>query len=159
MRALIATVAAMALVGDASAAGRLFGRRGGHTAQTVPMRGSRTPPAPVTPPGAEGDALAEVNEARRLEGLPPFRLDPALAAAAMDCARFRAARGITGHVGGPMSDHAFCRYGSMAASCGAGGMEPAWGWRTCCTYEGYTYAGAAWVTGAGGVRYMSLFVK
>jgi hypothetical protein len=30
---------------------------------------------------------------------------------------------------------------------------------SCCVYENYTYAGAAWVSGRDGRRYMHLFVR
>jgi hypothetical protein len=70
-------------------------------------------------------------------------------------ARFR----IAGHVTGGMGDFAFLPAGTRADSAGAGALEPSWGWGTCCTYEGYEAAGAAFAWGADGKRYMSLFVR
>jgi len=34
-----------------------------------------------------------------------------------------------------------------------------WGWGSCCTYERWVYAGAAWCIGPDGQRYMHLFVR
>ncbi|MCU0718882.1 MAG: hypothetical protein MUC83_04205 [Pirellula sp.] len=102
------------------------------------------------------DALAEVNAARVKRGLRPFQHDPQLTQAALQCAQIRASRRIAGHL---PNDFAYLPAGSTARSAGCGAMEPSWGWGTCCTYENYTYAGAAWVMGADGKRYMHLFVR
>lgn len=102
------------------------------------------------------DALAEVNAARAKRGLRPFQHDPQLTQAALQCAQIRASRRIAGHLA---NDFAYLPAGSTARSAGCGAMEPSWGWGTCCTYENYTYAGAAWVMGADGKRYMHLFVR
>ena len=102
------------------------------------------------------DALAEVNAERARRGLRPFLPDPALNQAARTCAQIRAARRIEGHL---PNDFSYVPAGTTARSAGCGALEPSWGWGTCCTYENYTYAGAAWVMGADGKRYMHLFVR
>ena len=103
------------------------------------------------------DALDEVNAERARRGLKPFLPDPLLNKAALACARQRSARGIHGHL--PESDFSYLPAGAQATSAGCGALEPSWGWGTCCTYDNYTYAGAAWVMGADGRRYMHLFVR
>lgn len=102
------------------------------------------------------DALAEVNAARAKRGLAPFLPDPQLNQAARTCAKIRAASFIEAHLA---SDFAYVPAGTTATSAGCGALEPSWGWGTCCTYDNYTYAGAAWVMGADGKRYMHLFVR
>ena len=103
-----------------------------------------------------GDALAEVNAARAKRGLRPFLPDPLLDQAARTCATIRSANRIAGHLS---NDFAHLPSGASATSAGCGALEPSWGWGTCCTYENYTYAGAAWMMGADGKRYMHLFVR
>jgi hypothetical protein len=100
--------------------------------------------------------LAEVNAARAKRGLRPFQHDPQLTHAAQACARTRASRRIAGHLS---NDFAYLPAGVTAKAAGCGALEPSWGWGTCCTYDNYTYAGAAWVMGADGKRYMHLFVR
>jgi hypothetical protein len=107
--------------------------------------------SPVQP-----DALDEVNAARAARGLRPFIRDPYLTAAAVSCAEFRAARLIEGHTG---NDFAAVPPGGMATSAGCAAWEPGMGWGSCCTYEGYTYGGAAYAMGRDGRRYMHLFVR
>lgn len=102
------------------------------------------------------DALAEVNAARARRGLRPFQHDPLLTQAAQACARARASRRIAGHLS---NDFAYLPAGATAKAAGCGALEPSWGWGTCCTYDNYTYAGAAMVMGADGKRYMHLFVR
>jgi hypothetical protein len=110
----------------------------------------------VVPEAEVNEALAEVNAARAKRGLRPFLHDPMLTQAAQQCAQIRASRRIAGHL---PNDFAYLPAGSTARSAGCGAMEPSWGWGTCCTYENYTYAGAAWVMGNDGKRYMHLFVR
>lgn len=105
---------------------------------------------------AEDEALQEVNAARARRGLRPFQPDPLLAEAARRCAEVRASRRIAGHLS---SDFAYLPSGASARAAGCGALEPSWGWGTCCTYDNYTYAGAAWVMGTDGRRYMHLFVR
>lgn len=101
-------------------------------------------------------ALAEVNAVRAQRGLPPYTEDPALTTAAEGAAEFRAARLIAGHTA---NDFAFVPAGTNAAAAGCAAWEPSLGWGSCCTYESYRYAGAAWRMGADGRRYMHLFVR
>lgn len=110
----------------------------------------------IVPDAEVNEALAEVNAARARRGLRPFLHDPTLTQAAQQCAQIRASRRIAGHL---PNDFAYLPAGSTARSAGCGAMEPSWGWGTCCTYENYTYAGAAWVMGNDGKRYMHLFVR
>ncbi|XZE20517.1 CAP domain-containing protein [Pirellulaceae bacterium SH449] len=110
----------------------------------------------IVPEAEVNEALAEVNAARARRGLRPFIHDPLLTQAAQQCAQIRASRRIAGHL---PNDFAYLPAGSTARSAGCGAMESSWGWGTCCTYENYTYAGAAWVMGNDGKRYMHLFVR
>lgn len=105
--------------------------------------------------GAE-DALAEVNKARAERGLPPFKHDANLYKAAASCADFRAARLMAGHTS---NDFNALPAGTTATASGCGALEPSWGWGSCCTYDRYTYAGAALTIGRDGKRYMHLFVR
>lgn len=102
------------------------------------------------------DALAEVNAQRASRGLRPFVRDEGLTQAARACAAYRAQHRMEGHTA---NDFAFVPAGSIATSAGCACWPPAMGWGSCCTYDGYTYAGAAWSMGADGQRYMSLFVR
>ena len=102
------------------------------------------------------DALDEVNAARAARGLRPYIRDPYLTAGATACAEFRATRLIAGHTG---NDFAALPPGGYATSSGCAAWEPGFGWGSCCTYEGYTYAGAAYAMGRDGRRYMHLFVR
>jgi hypothetical protein len=105
---------------------------------------------------AGSDALAEVNAARAARGLRPFVKDANLTAGAINVADFRAARLIEGHTANDFSGLPL-RATASAAGCAA--WEPSSGWGACCTYENYTYAGAAWARGRDGRRYMQLFVR
>ena len=102
------------------------------------------------------DALAEVNAERARRGLRPFLSDKRLNEAARTCAKIRATKRIEGHLD---SDFEYLPAGASATAAGCGALEPSWGWRTCCTYDNYTHAGAAWVMGTDGQRYMHLFVR
>jgi hypothetical protein len=101
-------------------------------------------------------ALDEVNAARARRGLLSYTEDPALTTAAKGAAEYRAANRIAGHTA---NDFAFLPAGATASAAGCAAWEPSWGWGSCCTYESYRYAGAAWKTGADGRRYMHLFVR
>jgi len=107
-------------------------------------------------PGVQ-DALAEVNATRAQRGLQPYLPDPLLNQAARACAIQRATRMIQGHL--PESDFSHLPPGAHASAAGCGALTPDWGWGSCCTYDSYTYAGAAWVMGQDGRRYMHLFVR
>jgi len=111
---------------------------------------------PATSSGSN-DALAEVNAYRAKRGLPPFQHDPQLTKAALAAATKRAARGIHGHL--PESDFSCLPIGATADAAGCGALEDSWGWGTCCMDDNYSHAGAAWVRGADGLRYMHLFVR
>lgn len=102
------------------------------------------------------DGLDEVNAKRAARGLRPFIRDDGLGLAARACAAFRARYGLFGHTS---NDFAFVPVGTSAASAGCAAYTADQGWMSCCTYDNYTYAGAAWVTGSDGRRYMHLFVR
>jgi hypothetical protein len=102
------------------------------------------------------DALAEVNAARAARGLPPFAHDEGLAQAARACANLRAQYLVAGHTA---NDFAALPAGTTASAAGCGALEPSWGWRSCCTFDNYRYAGAAVVMGRDGRRFMHLFVR
>lgn len=117
------------------------------------------PGAPLTVEpgdGSVGDGLDEVNAKRAARGLRPFARDEGLTQAARSCAAFRAERGLFGHTS---NDFAFVPPGASAASAGCAAYPASYGWMSCCVYDGYTSAGAAWVTGRDGRRYMHLFVR
>lgn len=103
-----------------------------------------------------GDGLDEVNAKRAARGLRPFIRDEGLVQAARACAAHRAAYGLFGHTS---NDFAFIPAGSSASSTGCAAYPASYGWMSCCTYDNYTYAGAAWVTGSDGRRYMHLYVR
>jgi hypothetical protein len=106
-------------------------------------------------PGS-GEALDEVNATRAARGLRPYVRDASLTSAATACAEFRAARLIAGHTA---NDFAALPPGAHASAAGCAAWEPGMGWGSCCTYEGYAYAGAAYAIGRDGRRYMHLFVR
>lgn len=115
----------------------------------------------VAQQGGAVEALEEVNRHRTARGLRPLIPDPGLNQGALAVAAHRAANFITGH---SRNDFGFLPPGASAsaAGCGAWSMGTVAGggtWGTCCTYENYTYGGAAWAMGADGKRYMHLFVR
>jgi hypothetical protein len=132
--------------------GELYRKDLGSTATTPQVQAAVASLSKPTSP----DALDEVNATRATRGLRPFVRDDNLTAAAATCAEFRAARLIAGHTS---NDFAALPAGTSAASAGCGAWEPGTGWGTCCTYESYTYAGAAYAMGRDGKRYMHLFVR
>jgi uncharacterized protein YkwD len=103
-----------------------------------------------------GDGLDEVNAKRAARGLRPYLRDEGLSQAAQACAAFRAQYGLFGHTS---NDFGFLPAGTSASSAGCAAYPASNGWMSCCTYDNYTYAGAAWVTGRDGQRYMQLFVR
>jgi hypothetical protein len=105
---------------------------------------------------ASEDALEEVNAARKARGLPPYLLDWQLNDAAHACADYRAKYLIQGHT---QNDFGFLKGGATARAAGCAAWAPAWGWGSCCAYERWTYAGAAYSVGRDGRRYMHLFVR
>jgi hypothetical protein len=102
------------------------------------------------------DALDEVNATRAARGLAPFIRDDNLTAAAAGCAEFRAARLMAGHTS---NDFAALPPGTSASASGCAAWPVGLGWGSCCTYDRYTYAGAAYAMGRDGRRYMHLFVR
>lgn len=111
----------------------------------------------LTPAAFAGEsALAEVNAARAARGLRPFVEDENLTSAAIQAADFRAARLIAGHTS---NDFSFVPQGTFARAAGCAAWEPSFGWGSCCSYENWTYAGAAYSVGRDGRRYMHLYVR
>jgi hypothetical protein len=100
--------------------------------------------------------LDEVNATRATRGLPPFILDENLTRAAMSCAVFRARNRIEGHT---PNDFGFLPPGAHASAAGCAAWPVGMGWGSCCTYENYRFAGAAFCVGPDGRRYMHLFVR
>jgi hypothetical protein len=105
---------------------------------------------------AAKDALDEVNAVRAARGLRSFVRDNDLTRAAAGCADFRAERLIAGHTS---NDFTALPSGAYAVATGCAAWTPDFGWGACCTYENWTYAGAAWTIGRDGRRYMHLFVR
>lgn len=151
MRTLLALVVLSLVAGDSQA----LGRRRARASEPVYVQPTYSPVSSGTPLAAS-DALGEVNAARAARGLRPYVLDPLLTRAAEAAASFRAAHRIHGHT---RNDFAYLPPGSSASAAGCGALEPSWGWGACCTYDRYTYAGAAVVYGADGRRYMHIFVR
>jgi hypothetical protein len=105
---------------------------------------------------AATDALDEVNAVRARRGLPAYQRDEALTVAASKAADFRAARHIAGHTS---NDFGFVPSGTSATAAGCAAWTPGMGWGSCCTYERWRHAGAAWAMGRDGRRYMHLYVR
>lgn len=112
--------------------------------------------SPAVSSAGAADALDEVNATRARRGLPPFARDDNLTRGAMGCAQARAARLMSGHTG---NDFAFLPPGAACSATGCAAWHTSMGWGSCCTYDGYRFAGAAWAMGPDGRRYMSLFVR
>jgi hypothetical protein len=102
------------------------------------------------------DALDEVNATRTARGLRPFLRDDNLTAGALNVAQFRAARLCAGHTS---NDFSGLPAGVTASASGCAAWPASMGWGSCCTYENYRFAGAAWCMGRDGKRYMHLFVR
>ncbi|CAN5511694.1 hypothetical protein BH10PLA2_BH10PLA2_20580 [soil metagenome] len=102
------------------------------------------------------DALDEVNAVRAARGLHPYLRDDNLTSGAKNVADFRAMHLIEGHT---VNDFAGLPPGVVASASGCAAWNAGMGWGSCCTYERWTYAGAAYSTGRDGRRYMQLFVK
>jgi uncharacterized protein YkwD len=100
--------------------------------------------------------LDEVNAARTARGLQPFVLDENLARGASACAIFRAQHRLEGHTS---NDFGFLPPGTHASAGGCAAWTVGSGWGSCCTYDNYHYAGAAYCVGPDGKRYMQLFVR
>jgi len=103
-----------------------------------------------------GTALDEVNAIRKANGLPPYVYDAGLEEAAKRCSQARAASFIAGHTS---NDFAYLPAGVSADAAGCAAWHPSMGWGSCCMFDNYTYAGAAYTFGRDGNRYMHLFVR
>lgn len=117
------------------------------------------------------ESLKEVNALRVKRGLRPFIFDANLTLAAKGAAKYRAENNIEGHIPDnnivPLGDFHFVpRNGKYnlpvyeLSRCAAGCA--AWkdnDWGSCCVYDDYKYAGAYWVRGRDGRRFMHLFVR
>lgn len=149
----IVVAALLLIVTDVQAQGRRWRR----SQQWQPVY-QQVQPAPVQQATGQEvpDALDEVNKYRASRGLKPFIKDELLTKAAFACARIRARNQIHGHLS---SDFDHLPPGGQATAAGCGALDPSWGWATCCMDDPYTYAGAAWVMGADGRRYIHLFVR
>lgn len=110
----------------------------------------------VTSPADGTDALDEVNALRAARGLRPYLRDAGLTEGARRLAAARAERRLFGHT---PNDFAYLPAGSSAACTGCAAYPPGYGWLSCAVYDGYTYAGAAWVMGSDGRRYMHLVLR
>lgn len=119
-----------------------------------------SPPPPSKPqpavPELAIEALDEVNAARAKRGLPAFVRDDALTQAAKAAAIYRAGCLLAGHTA---NDFAYLPQGAHAEAAGCGALPDDWGWGTCCTFDDWHVAGAAWARGSDGQRYMHLFVR
>jgi len=110
-------------------------------------------------PGAV-DALDEVNRKRAAHGLYPYQRDDALTVGAARAAHYRASRLMFGHVTHGAGDFQFLPPGATCAATGCAAYPDALGWMSCeDTGRTYRYAGAAWVRGADGRRYMHAFFR
>lgn len=121
-----------------------------------PQRPQSVPGAPVVVqavPQNEGDGLDEANAKRRAKGLRPFQRDEGLTRGAEALARARAAIRSFGHL-----DNEFSYVPVKVEATGCAAYPADYGWLTCATYDDYTRAGAYWVGGSDGKRYMHLCV-
>jgi len=153
LRGLTRATLGAALAGGAAVAGL------GLVLKTA-ARGAEFEPIPLVVYSAPApDALAEVNAKRAARGLRPYAHDPALTEAAQKCAAYRAARLMFGHVTGGMGDFQFLAPGVRCSATGCAAYPDQYGWMSCAIYDNFTHAGAAWVRGADGKRYMHLFLR
>lgn len=158
MRRIICVLGSLILLAlsSASADGGPFRNRLRPVVVTYPAPVATAKPVPITTTAATGSALDEVNATRAARRLPPFKFDANLTLAAEGCAKYRAANLIEGHT---RNDFAYLPAGVFAPAAGCAAWPPQYGWGACCTYENWTYAGAAIVIGRDGKRYMHIFVR
>jgi hypothetical protein len=126
---------------------------GGAIAQPITADG---PGPKLTPVATAEEVLAEVNAARAKRGFPPFQFDEKLAEGAFKCAAYRAYTQTEGHT---PNDFWFLPPGTHVRAAGCAAWPQGMGWGACCTYENWRYAGAAYVVGPDGKRYMHLMVR
>jgi hypothetical protein len=90
--------------------------------------------------------------------VPPYLLTPIdiLRASTINVADVRARGLCEGH---SANDFAGPPFGCHASAAWRAAWAPTMGWGACCTYENWTYAGAAYAVGRDGRRYMQLFVR
>lgn len=154
---ILAGICTLMLTVDASAQGRRS-RRWAQQSFVNTTSNVTTTGSPYTGTAKEcDDALDEVNALRKSSGLPPFIKDGGLTKAALEAARRRASRLLAGHL--PEGDFRCLPDGVHAEAAGCAAWEPSWGWGSCCSHDNYKYAGAAWVMGSDGRRYMHLFCR
>lgn len=156
MRAITAIFCLLLLAGTALADHKSRNRSTTAWASSQPVSVVSDKQVAPTETGSN-DALDEVNAYRAKRGMPPFQHDAQLTEAALKAAKQRASRGIHGHL--PESDFTCLPPGAKADAAGCGALEDSWGWGTCCMDDHYSHAGAAWVRGPDGLRYMHLFVR
>lgn len=152
--AVLSALLMVCCVGDLTAQGRRSRRW-----QPVQMQNNFRiiPEVSAQPTGKESrDAIDEVNAHRQRLGLSAFIRDSKLCEAAYGAALNRAQSHNAGHTS---NDFAFLPAGGHATAAGCGAWMPGDGWGTCCAEGAYTHAGAAWVIGSDGRRYMHLFVR
>lgn len=139
--------------------GKEVARRVGYASPAELKRWVDDPGKPAAKAVADDDGatecLEEVNRKRAARGLRPFLFDAKLTIAAKRCAIRRAASLCAGHTS---NDFSALPAGANADAAGCAAWDGN-DWGACCTYEDYTYAGAAWVRGRDGKRYMHLFVR
>lgn len=162
MRIILSCLVALLLVTTVDAGGRRSRQRAAAQSNVVWDSQPVVSSAPVSAEATSqlkgsDDALDEVNAGRVSRGLPAFIRDPELTQAALACAKQRASRHIHGHL--PESDFSYSG-SSGARSMGCGALDDSWGWQSCLHYSTeYRYAGAAWVRGSDGLRYMHIACK
>lgn len=118
-------------------------------------------PEAAASPGScvPGDGLDEVNAKRAARGLRAFIRDEGLTQAARGAAEYRAHYQMFGHITAGAGDFAFLPAGVRADAAGCAAYPAHYGWLSCCINENASHAGAAWVMGTDGLRYMHLFVR
>lgn len=121
---------------------------------TVPVPAPKASGTPMVSQGGAVDALDHVNNLRRARGLRPFLRDDNLTAGALACVQTRASRRRPGH---SANDFSFLPAGTSASAAGCE-YSPRSDWGACCTFDNYTYAGAAYVEQDGGL-YCHIFVR
>ncbi len=105
---------------------------------------------------ASGDGLDELNAKRATRGMRPYIRDAGLTAAAFACAEYRARHLTFGHTS---NDFGFLPPGVRADSAGCAAYPESYGWLSCEMWESHSHAGAAWVMGRDGRRFMHVFIR